>query len=104
MQEGVLKKLDAGRAIEKGLRVVPHGMQGEDANGVGRCESTRAIMQRVIMIVKDGGHFTWTSRVQGKGARMIGATADSSAGGLEKTVKSLRDRFRCFEVVFGPNE
>ena len=48
--------------------------------------------------------FTWTSRVQGKGARMIGATADSSAGGPEKTAESLRDRFGCFEVVFGPNE
>ena len=57
MRDGVSKKLDAGRAIEKGLRV-PHGMQRADANGVGRCESTGAIMQRVIMIVKYGGRFT----------------------------------------------
>ena len=48
--------------------------------------------------------FMWTSCVQGKGARMIGATADNSAGGPKKTVESLRDRFGCFEVVFGPNE
>ena len=35
---------------------------------------------------------------------MIGATADSNVGGPEKTAKSLRDRFGCFEVIFGPNE
>lgn len=39
-----------------------------------------------------------------KGAHMIGATADGSVGGPEKTTESLRDRFGCFGVVLGPNK
>lgn len=54
----VSEKLEAEQIIEKGLRV-PRGMQRADANGVSRFESAGAIMQKVIMIVGDEGHFTW---------------------------------------------
>ena len=60
-------------------------------------------MQRVIMIVKDRGHFTWFSRElhvhEGKGKELIGLAAP----GVRTDAKSLPSRFGRFGVNFGPN-
>ena len=68
---------------------------GPTQRAEGRCgwrrrfESTGAIMQRVVMIVKDGGYFTWFSREihvhEGKGKELIGLAAP----GVRTNAKSL---------------
>ena len=87
---------------------------GPTRHGEGRCEWRRQ------MRVNGSNHaksyhdcrrwgpfhvvFTWTSRVQGKGARMIGATADRCAGGHEKTAATIRCCFGSSGVQNGSNE